>query len=89
MDKPNVHNILRRKKHKIQGNKYNCPICSASSEETTFHLFFSCSFNVQCWNHLHISWDLSLPFHQMMECAKEQFAGDFFMDIFMLGAWLI
>jgi hypothetical protein len=25
----------------------------------------------------------------MMEYAKEQFAGDFFMDIFMLGAWLI
>jgi hypothetical protein len=29
--------------------------------------------------------EFSLPFHQMMEHAKQQFAGDFFMDIFMLG----
>jgi hypothetical protein len=34
----NVLNILRRKKHKIEGNNYNCSICSANREETMFHL---------------------------------------------------
>jgi hypothetical protein len=61
MDKLNLRNILRRKKHKIQGNNYNCPICSAGREETTFHLFFSCSFSVECWNHLGISWNFHYP----------------------------
>jgi hypothetical protein len=48
MDMLNVRNILRRKKHKLQDNNYNCPICSANVEETTFHLFFKCSFSAQC-----------------------------------------
>jgi hypothetical protein len=37
-------NILKRKKHKLQGNKYNCVLCSAHCEETIFHLFFFMSF---------------------------------------------
>jgi hypothetical protein len=63
MDRLNVRNILRRKKHKVQGNNYNCPSCSAGREETTLHLFFSCNFNMECYNHLGRSWDFSLPFH--------------------------
>jgi hypothetical protein len=36
-----------------------------------------------------MSWDFNLPFHRMMEQAKQQYTSDFFMEIFMLGAWLI
>jgi hypothetical protein len=32
----NVRNILRRKKHNLQGNDYNCVLCTTQSEETTF-----------------------------------------------------
>jgi hypothetical protein len=89
MDRLNIRNILKRKKHKLQDNNYSCPICSAGVEETTFHLFFTCSFSFQCWTHLGIHWDFDLPFHMMMVKAKQQFNSEFFMEIFMLGAWLI
>jgi hypothetical protein len=41
MDRLNVRNILKRKKHKLQDNNYSCPICLAGVKETTFHLFFT------------------------------------------------
>jgi hypothetical protein len=34
MDRFNVRNILRRKKHKLEGNNYNCILCPNSREET-------------------------------------------------------
>jgi hypothetical protein len=55
MDRLNVRNILKRKKQKLEGNNYNCPLCSMGREETTFHLFFSCPFSQQCWSHLNIN----------------------------------
>jgi hypothetical protein len=81
--------FCKEKKCKLEGNNYNHPVCPLNREETTFHLFFTCPFSWQCCDHLGISWDLNLPFHQMMEKAKGQFAKPFFMEIFMLGAWLI
>jgi hypothetical protein len=89
MDMLNVRNILRRKKHKIQDNNYNCPICTMNVEETTFHLFFKCPFSTQCWKHLGITWDFNLPFHMMMVKARHLFNSDFFMEIFILGTCLI
>jgi hypothetical protein len=89
MDRLNVRNILRKKKHKLQGNNYNCVLCSAHCEETTFHLFFSCPFSVACWRHLGINWRFDLDFHSMMEEAKAHFHNNFFMELFITGAWLI
>jgi hypothetical protein len=40
MDRLNGRNILRRKKHKLEGNNYNCVLCPNGREETTFYLFF-------------------------------------------------
>jgi hypothetical protein len=42
MDRLNIRNILRRKKHRVEGNDYNCILCPNNRKETTFHLFFSC-----------------------------------------------
>jgi hypothetical protein len=47
MDRLNVRNILRRKKHKLQGNNYNYVLYSAQCEETTFHFF---SLALLVWN---------------------------------------
>jgi hypothetical protein len=55
MDRLNVRNILRRKKHKLQRNDYSCVMCTNQCEETTFHLFFSCPFSRACWRHLGIN----------------------------------
>jgi hypothetical protein len=44
-----------RKKKKLEGNNYNCPLCSMGREEIIFHLFFFCPFSQHCWNHLNIN----------------------------------
>jgi hypothetical protein len=89
MDRLNVRNILRRKKHKLQGNNYNCVLCLAQCEETTIHLFFSCLFSLRCWQHLNINWRFDLQFHSMMEETRHTCNNDFFMEIFIVGAWQI
>jgi hypothetical protein len=88
MDRLNVRNILRRKRHKLQGNDYTCVLCSATTEETTFLLFFSCPFSLRCWKHLNINWRFGQQFHSMMEEARHNF-NKFFMEIFILGCWQI
>jgi hypothetical protein len=89
MDRLNVRNILRRKNAKLEGNNYNCVLCSQNREEITFHLFFSCPFSKECWNHLHINWNFGINFQNMIKLAKQQFPSSFFMEIFMVGAWHI
>jgi hypothetical protein len=89
MDRLNARNILKGKKQKLEGNNYNCPLCTMGREETTFHLFFSCPFSQHCWNHLNIKWNFNLDFYSMMLNAREQFGSNFFMEIFMIAAWLI
>jgi hypothetical protein len=85
MDKLNVRNILRRKTCKLEGNDYSCPLCPQNREETTFHLFLSCPFSIDCWNNLGIFWDFNPGFHQMLEEAKKQCNHMFFIEIFILG----
>jgi hypothetical protein len=89
MDRLNVRNILRRKKSKLEGNNYNCVLCTQNREEATFHLFFSCPFSKECWNHLSINWNFGLNFQDMMKSARQHFPSSFFMEIFMIGTWLI
>ena len=78
MDRLNTRNILRRNKHKLQGNNYNCVLCSNNIEETAFHLFFSCPFSQACWQHLGINWDFTMDFFRMMQQAKVQHNNPFF-----------
>jgi predicted amidophosphoribosyltransferase len=89
MDRLNVRNIMRRKKHKLQDNNYSCVLCSASCEETTFHLFLFCQFSQAYWSHLGIFWNYNLPFHAMIEEAKDQCTHTFFMEFFIIAAWTI
>jgi hypothetical protein len=89
MDRLNTRNILKRKKHKLEGNDYNCILCNNNMEETAFHLFFSCPFSQICWQFLGIHWDFSMDFFQMMVNAEQQFQRPFFMEIFIIGAWQI
>jgi hypothetical protein len=89
MDRLNVRNILRRKKHKLEGNNYNWVLCFNNREETTFHLFFSCPFSQACWSSLNIHWNFTTDFYTMMDGAKSQFTHNFFMEVFIIAAWLI
>jgi hypothetical protein len=68
----NVRNILRRRKYRLEGNDYSCPLCARNREDTTFHLFFTCPFSFECWRHLGFNWNFNLDFHSMMLEAKQQ-----------------
>jgi hypothetical protein len=89
MDRLNTRNILKKKKHKLEGNSYTCVLCSNNVEETAFHLFFSCPFSQACWWLLGIHWDFAGDFFQMMRQTKQQFQHSFFMEIFIIVAWQI
>ena len=89
MDRLNTRNILKRKKHRLEGNNYNCVLCNNNVEETAFHLFFSCSFSQACWRFLGIHWNLTSDFFQMMMQAKQQLRNPFFMEIFIVASWHI
>ncbi|TVU07261.1 hypothetical protein EJB05_47309, partial [Eragrostis curvula] len=89
LDRLNTRNILRRKNCPIQGGSYNCILCESNVEETAFHLFFECQFSVACWSILHINWQTTLEFFQMIEDAKEKFNKPFFMEVFIMASWHI
>ena len=89
MDRLNTRNLLKRKKFKIEGNNYNCVLCTSQREETAMHLFFTCPFAIRCWQTIGIQWQYGTPFFQMLEIAKHNFNGTFFMEIFTIAAWQI
>lgn len=86
MDRLNTRNILRRKHTPVQGNNYNCAICTNETEETVFHLFFQCPFSVSCWAQLGIEWNTEIEFFEMLQLAKRSFRIPNFMEIFILAA---
>jgi hypothetical protein len=44
---------------------------------------------LDCWHHFGIHWDFGLGFYNMMEKAKCLWPHAFFMECFIIGAWLI
>jgi hypothetical protein len=48
MDRLNTRNLLKRKNRHL--DDYNCVLCNTNTEETCFHLFFTCPFSAACWN---------------------------------------
>ena len=56
---------------------------------TLQHLFFACPFAIRCWQTIGIQWQYGTPFFQMLEIAKHNFNGTFFMEIFTIAAWQI
>ena len=89
MDRLNTRNVLTRKKRKLGGNNYNCVLCSNNVEEIAYHLFFSCPFSQECWQHLEIHWNLQSEFFQMMIQSKQQHQNPFFMGTSIIAAWHI
>ena len=89
MDRLNTRNLLRRRNYSIEGNNYNCVLCSDNSEETAFHLFFSCNFSKSCWQTIGIEWRRNMNFFQMMKKAKQDFSHWLFMEVFIIASCLL
>lgn len=86
-DRLSTRNMLRRKNMFL--DDYNCVLCSAGCEETSFHLFFECGFSQACWSSIAINWDLSLQPFDMMLKAKLNFMNPCFREVLITTCWAI
>jgi len=86
-DRLNTRNLLRRKNMDI--DDYSCVLCNGGHEETSFHLFFECSFSQSCWSSIPITWNLNLPSLGMVIDARSSFGNVIFREIFITACWVI
>lgn len=86
VDRLNTRDILKRKNRQL--SSYNCAFCN-STEETCFHLFFSCQISTLCWNAINIHWDLNLPPLDMMCAARNAFNSSIFRELVITACWII
>uniref|UniRef100_A0A0A8YVL0 Uncharacterized protein n=1 Tax=Arundo donax TaxID=35708 RepID=A0A0A8YVL0_ARUDO len=42
-----------------------------------------------CWQYIGITWSPTVNFHNMIMLGRQQFQHTFFMEAFMVAAWLI
>jgi hypothetical protein len=77
---------MKRKRHKLQGNNYNCVLCSNKIEETSFHLFFSRPFSPASWQQPGINWDFTMDF---VSKPRPNITTPFFMETFIIATWQI
>ena len=92
MDRLNTRNMLRRKNRRL--DDYNCVLCSTNTEETCFHLFFTCPFitcpfSAACWNSINISWNTNLEHLDMVCQARISFGSKIFRELVITACWVI
>jgi hypothetical protein len=49
----------------------------------------TCPFSKICWDTINIGWESNQNFETMMVTAKQRSSHQFFMDLFLIGAWNI
>lgn len=86
-DRLNTRNLLRSKNRNI--DDFSCVLCNSGSEETLEHMFFSCRFSQDCWDSLHIFWDLSLDPLDMVIEARRMFGHHIFRKLMITACWII
>ncbi|RCV07305.1 hypothetical protein SETIT_1G233200v2 [Setaria italica] len=65
-------------------------LCSASVEETSNHLFFTCSFSQWCWRLLYVlRWNLNLMCLDRIVESRRDFGSRIFREILILACWAI
>jgi hypothetical protein len=68
---------------------YSCVLCNTGCEETSFHLFFDCSFSQASWNSISIIWNRNLQPLDMIIEARTTFGNPVFREIFITACWTI
>lgn len=82
----NTRNMLKRRHYNI-GSNLNCLLCGFHVEETVKHLFFHCTFSVECWDIVGIHWSTQQHMLKLLEEAKQAWDRPMFMDVFLVAAW--
>lgn len=87
MDRLNTRNLLRRKNRHLED--YNCVLCNMLTEETSFHLFFTCPFTVACWSSINIHWNIALEPLDMICQARIDFNSPIFREVVITACWIL
>jgi hypothetical protein len=69
-------------------------MCNGTALETRDHLFFSCPFDISCWQYLCPGWiqalaDGHMVVQDMVQSLKAKIQQLFFIEIIMLISWFI
>lgn len=86
-DRLNTRNILRRKRRFL--DDYSCPLCMAAVEETSHHLFFTCSFSQWCWRLLNIQWHMNMEIKERIIQGHREFRSIIFREVLLVAIWAI
>jgi hypothetical protein len=53
------------------------------------HLFWKCTFSLQCWQSIDITLEDNMDLSQMISAARSNFGNPFFFEAFATAAWNI
>ncbi len=65
LDSLNTREMIQKTIFNIKSGD-RCVMCHTTLNEDMFHLFFSCPFAQQCWQHIGIQWNLTGEFINMI-----------------------
>jgi hypothetical protein len=87
-DRLNTKDLLLRKSFELNDNGLCC-LCNDGLLETRDHLFWKCSFSLQCWQSIDITIEDNMDLSQMISAARSNFGKPFFFEAFATAAWNI
>jgi hypothetical protein len=87
-DHLNTNDMLMRRSFNLNDNGL-CRMCDNGLIETRDHLFWSCTFSLQCWQFINIKLEDNMDLSQMIATARSDFGKPFFFRAFATAAWNI
>jgi hypothetical protein len=87
-DRLNTKDMLMRRSFNLNDNGL-CRMCDNGLIETRDHLFWSCTFSLQCWQFINIKLEDNIDLSQMIATARSDFGKPFFFEAFATAAWNI
>jgi myosin-crossreactive antigen len=87
-DRLNTKDMLMRRSFNLNDNGL-CRMCDDGLMETRDHLFWSCTFSLQCWQSINIKLEDNMDLSQMIATERSDFGKPFFFEDFATAAWNI
>ena len=85
MIRVNTRNLLQRRSFHLPS--YNCELCDVHTEETALHLFWDCSFALNCWESLLGSRQRGISVYDEVLLLLQALPSSIAMEIIIMGCW--
>jgi hypothetical protein len=83
----NTRNLLKRKNMHLQS--YNRVLCSNNVEETLTHLFWDCTFELNCWSYLFPNKKRGSSSYDELCLMAQLIPAEIALDTILMGCWSI